>query len=164
MPYLSGEQALFDQFHLDEPWDSPHNRTLLPKMPKTFGTPAEAAGTVPVGTKTYFRGFAAPGAMMEKSAPRPGKPRGPNIPEVKDGLEKTIFCVEAGEAVEWTKPDDLTWTPGQALPALGGHRAKSDVFLALFLDRKVRPLKKSIAPEKMKAAVTYAGNDEFKFE
>jgi hypothetical protein len=32
LPYL-GEQALYNQFKRDEPWDSPHNRKLLSKMP-----------------------------------------------------------------------------------------------------------------------------------
>src|SRR5262245_36590716 len=29
LPYI-GEQALYDEFHLDEPWDSEHNLALLP--------------------------------------------------------------------------------------------------------------------------------------
>ena len=29
LPYLD-EQKLFDEFHLNEPWDSPHNRALIP--------------------------------------------------------------------------------------------------------------------------------------
>ena len=35
LPYL-GEQALYDRFLLDEPWDSPHNIQLLPLMPEIF--------------------------------------------------------------------------------------------------------------------------------
>ena len=40
LPFLD-QQALYDQFHLDEPWDSPHNRTLIAKMPAIFRCPAE---------------------------------------------------------------------------------------------------------------------------
>ena len=39
LPYLE-EQALYDQFKLDEPWDSPHNRKLIEKMPKVFENPS----------------------------------------------------------------------------------------------------------------------------
>lgn len=42
LPYL-GEQALYRQFKRDEPWDSPHNRKLLSKMPAVFA---------PLGVKT----------------------------------------------------------------------------------------------------------------
>ncbi len=35
LPYL-GEFALYDEFHLDEPWDSPHNKKLIAKMPGNF--------------------------------------------------------------------------------------------------------------------------------
>ncbi len=38
LPYL-GEGNLYKQFHLDEPWDSPHNRTLIAKMPKILYRP-----------------------------------------------------------------------------------------------------------------------------
>ena len=33
LPHL-GYQSLYDRFHLDEPWDSPHNRSLLAEMPR----------------------------------------------------------------------------------------------------------------------------------
>ena len=32
LPYIE-QQELYNQFHLDEPWDSEHNRTLIAKMP-----------------------------------------------------------------------------------------------------------------------------------
>ena len=35
LPYIE-QNALYEQFHLDEPWDSPHNLALLPKMPGTY--------------------------------------------------------------------------------------------------------------------------------
>src|SRR5262245_6014980 len=38
LPYLE-EEALYHQFRLDEPWDSPHNLALLPWMPKVYGVP-----------------------------------------------------------------------------------------------------------------------------
>ena len=35
LPYIDQED-LYKQFHLDEPWDSPHNRSLIEKMPGTY--------------------------------------------------------------------------------------------------------------------------------
>ena len=31
-----GQKALYDKFHLDEPWDSEHNLTLLDQMPDVY--------------------------------------------------------------------------------------------------------------------------------
>jgi RNA polymerase sigma factor (sigma-70 family) len=38
LPFL-GEDALYNQFKHDEPWDSPHNRKLLSKMPVVYAPP-----------------------------------------------------------------------------------------------------------------------------
>ena len=38
LPYLE-QDALYKEFHLDEPWDSPHNRTLIERMPPTYRCP-----------------------------------------------------------------------------------------------------------------------------
>ena len=35
LPYL-GQQDLYKRFHLDEPWDSPHNRQLIPLIPDVY--------------------------------------------------------------------------------------------------------------------------------
>ena len=36
---LPRENRLFEEFHQDEPWDSPHNIKLLPQMPKIYFDP-----------------------------------------------------------------------------------------------------------------------------
>jgi hypothetical protein len=38
LPFL-GENDLYKQFHRDEPWNSPHNKQLLSKMPAVFAPP-----------------------------------------------------------------------------------------------------------------------------
>ena len=50
LPFLSQHQ-LFKQFKLDEPWDSPHNKTLIAKMPQVFNSP----GTKNDGKTTLHR-------------------------------------------------------------------------------------------------------------
>ena len=39
LPQL-GYQSLYDAFHLDEPWDSPHNLALAAQMPEVFRCPS----------------------------------------------------------------------------------------------------------------------------
>ena len=38
LPYID-QQALYDKFKLDEPWDSPHNKALLKEMPAIYRCP-----------------------------------------------------------------------------------------------------------------------------
>ena len=41
LPYLEQEE-LYAQFHLDEPWDGPHNRALIGSMPSVLACPGQA--------------------------------------------------------------------------------------------------------------------------
>ncbi|AMV36242.1 sigma-70 family RNA polymerase sigma factor [Planctomyces sp. SH-PL62] len=60
LPFL-GEEALYREFHLDEPWDGPHNRSLIARMPAVYRTP-----DIPTQAgRTRFRGFSIPGAMFD---------------------------------------------------------------------------------------------------
>ncbi len=57
LPYL-GENELYNQFKRDEPWDSPHNRQLLSKMPAVFAPPgAKTQRTY----STYYQVFVSAG-------------------------------------------------------------------------------------------------------
>src|SRR5262249_7367750 len=70
LPYL-GEQALYNQFRLDEPWDGPNNKRLLDQMRGLSATPAERRASVPKENKPYYGGFSTAGAVF---GPRPGQP------------------------------------------------------------------------------------------
>jgi hypothetical protein len=123
LPYL-GEEKLFQQFKLDEPWDGPHNRKLIGKMPKVFrGADAE-------GPTTCYQAFVGPGAAFE------GK-TGLRRTDFKDDPARTILIAEATVAVPWTKPEDLVYTPKGALLNCG-HYGRMQ---AAFLDGKVRVVK-----------------------
>src|SRR5262249_2456674 len=60
LPYLE-QNALYKEFHLNEPWDSEHNKKLIARMPKIFAgedaTLAAAGKTAylaPLGEQTMF--------------------------------------------------------------------------------------------------------------
>src|SRR5437016_5495874 len=63
LPYL-GQQDLYEQFHLDEPWDSPHNLQLLPKMPVLYAPPSGKTWKVPA-YHTVCQVFVGKGAAFE---------------------------------------------------------------------------------------------------
>jgi len=154
LPYLE-QKALYDQFHLDEPWDSQHNKSLIEKMPSVYASPSHpqlsAAG------KSALLGPTAKGTFFE------GK-EGRAIPEIIDGTSKTVMVVEAdaNRAVVWTKPDDLEVDLEQPLKDLAG--AQGDSFLAAFADGSVQTISNAIDPQKMKALFTYGGREVFTVE
>ncbi len=109
LPYLD-ENELYQSFKLDEPWDSPHNKPLLERMPYLYAAapqpPSQAQGSL-----TPFRVFIGQGTPFEGG-------RGPRLADITDGLDQTILVVEADESVPWTKPDELPYAPDKPLPAL----------------------------------------------
>jgi hypothetical protein len=112
LPYLE-QQDLYKQFKLDEPWDSPNNLPLLEKMPRTYAPPRYKEHLVPPN-HTICHVFVGPGTSFE---------RGPAIrlqDGFPDGTSNTLFIVEAGEPVPWTKPEDLVYDPNGPLPQLKG--------------------------------------------
>jgi hypothetical protein len=140
LPYLE-EDALFREFKLDEPWDSKTNKPLLAKMPKVFA---------PVRVKakaghTFYQGFEGNDTLFDPENRKQG------IAGIPDGTSNTVAVVEAGTAVEWTRPVDLKFDKNKDLPKLGGH-FDGDFNIAL-CDGSVMRAKKTFDAATMKLAV-----------
>jgi RNA polymerase sigma factor (sigma-70 family) len=118
LPYLD-QQALYQDFHLDEPWDSPHNKQLIARMPDVFTTPDAPAGD----GLTRIRVFEGPNTMFDGN-------EGMKIAGMLDGTSNTVALVAAREAVPWTRPGDLPYEPGKPLPALD-DRDSSGVLIGM---------------------------------
>jgi hypothetical protein len=143
LPYLE-EGELYKQFHLDEAWDSEHNKKLLVRMPKVYGSPADP-NSFQTG-KTHYVGFVGKGAAFE------GK-QGLRFPaDFPDGTSNTILAVEASKSVPWTSPEDLPFDPARPVPSIGGLHEGG--FLAALCDGSVRFIKKSISETTLKYAIT----------
>ncbi|WP_397569463.1 DUF1559 domain-containing protein [Schlesneria sp. T3-172] len=149
LPYLD-EQELYDQFHHDEPWDSEHNKTLISRMPSTYGSPNDSDLTQQ--GKTRYLIVTGEGTMF-------GGETGPALTDVKDGLGKTIMAVEAqsDQAVVWTSPEDLELDFDDLLKGLA--KARSGGFQALFGDGSVRFISENIDRQTMKALFTASGGE-----
>jgi hypothetical protein len=52
------EVDLYEKFHLDEPWDSDHNKTLIAKMPNVFRSPAVTEPGHTSGPRLHGQGHA----------------------------------------------------------------------------------------------------------
>jgi Protein of unknown function (DUF1559) len=151
LPYL-GEDALYKQFKLDEPWDSENNKKLIAKMPAVYASP-EARKLAGEG-KTFYRGFSAPRGIFEKPPPGGGGPPPKvNIASVVDGTSNTILVIDAGEAVEWTKPDDLDFSPGRPRLALGGAYPNFPVIMVLMADGTVKQMNRTVPDETLRLLI-----------
>ena len=139
------EDALFRQFHLDEPWDSPHNLEAAKTIPFAFQSPDD-----PSDGKTRIMLFTGKGAAFDG-----GKKI--RMMDIRDATSNTILCVEAGpdKAVPWTKPEDLPFDPENPLAALGAVPPQG--FLAAFFDGSVRQLK--VDNKTLKALITPDGGE-----
>ena len=114
LPYL-GQAQLYEQFHLDEPWDSTHNKTLVAKMPQVFACPSSQ---LQPGMTTYL-GVAGPKSIFTGDKPV-------KIQEIIDGTSLTVMIVDASasKAVTWTKPDDLKYDKANPIAGIVGNHAK----------------------------------------
>ncbi len=152
LPYIEAGY-LYDQFHLNEPWDSPHNMKLLPEMPQVYKLPGHAA---PQLGYTYFRVFVSKdrnqnGHHAAFDPPQPGS-IGPRLPgDFVDGESDTILVAEASEAVPWTKPDELIYDPNGPLPALGGHFKNG--FLVGLADGSIRHVSNNVSQRTLRNAI-----------
>jgi hypothetical protein len=145
LPYLEAK-SLYQQFKLNEPWDSPHNMALLDKMPAVFAAPESDPSDV-----TYYQVFVGPGAAFEGS-------QGLKRTDFADGLDQTILVIEAGEPVPWTQPYDLAYTPNQRLPKVGGLRSSS--IIMAFADTSVRTLPREVSEATLRALITRKAGDK----
>jgi len=142
------EQYLYEEFHLDEPWDSPHNRELIAKMPQIYRNPSSPAEP----GKSDYLAVSGEGTMFEGT-------EGRRVAEVRDGSSNTIMVVEVNpdEAVIWTKPEDWQLDPDEP-PAGLGH-AHPAGFIAGFADGSVRTIPADVDPEVFQALCTIAGGE-----
>jgi Protein of unknown function (DUF1559) len=140
---------LYKQFKLDEPWDSEHNRKLIPLIPKTLRSPRQAATLK--DRSTYLAPLGR-GLMWDE-------PKGLQIKQVLDGTSNTIALVEAEDdrAVIWSKPEDITIDARNPATGLLGHYVEG--FQAAMADGSVRFIKKSIEPATLWALFTRAGGE-----
>jgi hypothetical protein len=96
LPYL-GEEALYAEYHFDEPWNGPNNQKLAARMPAVYRCPSDTSATA---DQTSYQavlgaGFVFDGAKTVK------------LDDIQDGADKTILFVEAhGAAVSWLEPRD----------------------------------------------------------
>ena len=114
LPYLAGQGLLYERFHLDEPWDSPHNE----------GTCQEDAACL-CAQERPSRWQDDVSVQFEATKRSSSGKQGIRLNQITDGLSSTIMLVEVNEAkaVDWTKPEDYAYdekAPAAGLETRGG--------------------------------------------
>jgi hypothetical protein len=149
LPHLD-EDKRYKEFHLDEPWDSEHNRRLIDRMPEVLRSPNSSAAS---GRTTYLAPV-MPGAIF-------GGSEGMPIKQITDGTSQTILLVEADDdhAVVWTKPEDIEIdldNPSKGL-LVGSQQALFSLFADGSAHRWTTPAE--LAPAQLKVRITASGGE-----
>ncbi|MCA9175247.1 MAG: DUF1559 domain-containing protein [Planctomycetales bacterium] len=157
LPFIE-ENALFEQFHLDEPWDSEHNKKLIPMMPRVYAT---ASVPLQPGHTTYLAIDAMDAALQGPRDGENGKthPRASRIADITDGTSNTVLTVEAnaGSAVIWTKPDDYKYQDANPMAGLRG--VYPGIMLMGLCDGSVRAVADVVDKSVIKALFTRNGGE-----
>ncbi len=151
LPFIE-QKDLYNEFHLDEAWDSPHNIRLLDRMPQVFKPaipigltetvkPFHTTYVAPIGDKTVF-----------------GQEKKVDFQHVTDGSSNTIIFVELKpeHAIPWTSPEEYRFDP--ANPAAKLRSVDGRVSTAL-LDGSVRTVLEKEPPSVWNALFSRNGGE-----
>ena len=149
LPFLE-QPGLYERFHRDEPWDSPHNKSLL-KEYSLFHCPADGG---PLEMTSYVAIVGEHGILQ--------RDRPTTIEECTDGLGNTIMLVEcSGSGIAWSEPRDLEFDtlPMQInAPHQCGIRSNHNCGVnVVFGDTHIVYLADGIAPDVLRAMLTRDG-------
>jgi prepilin-type processing-associated H-X9-DG protein len=148
LPFLEEKHDLYDKFHLDEPWDSPHNRSLIDEMPSGYYCPGQ---TDWARNLTIYQVLDGPGVFLDGKRPT-------RISEISDGLAQTIAVVEGRVAVPWTSPQDVSFRPDE--PFRPWEATHPGGFNATFVDGSLRFQKCTMPESELKAYATRSGGEK----
>jgi hypothetical protein len=146
LPFL-GYDGLYRKFIRHEPWDSPHNRELLPDMPPVYQSPGlEDFHTNYLMLTGPTTAMEDPVAFVELTA-------------FVDGLDRTLLVLEADEqlSVPWTQPTEYLVVREE--PRAGLFDLRGDGFFALLADGNVRRVLPTIEDAQLRAFYSCAGRE-----
>lgn len=135
LPYIE-QVALYNEFHLDEAWDSPHNIRLLERMPQIF-KPVISIGSKET-VKPYHTTYVAP--IGDRTVL--GQDKKVDFQHITDGTSNTVIFVELKpeHAIPWTSPEEYKFDP--ANPAAKLRSVNGRVSTAL-MDGSVKTIRDS---------------------
>ncbi len=104
LPYL-GEEELFNQYDMNQSWDSPTNQALTQQVPEVFRPPGETV----LGIEAGYSLIIGPGTLFPPALPRGLRSLGPR--DVIDDPGQTLLVVQSlplpNTWTSWIQPSDL---------------------------------------------------------
>lgn len=95
LPYIE-QYRIAEEFHYDEPWDSPHNLSLLSDLDIFQSHDATVRG------ETQFLAVVSDDTLWNPD-------RDISVDDVTDGLDRTLLLVEVpSQGIHWSEPRDLS--------------------------------------------------------
>jgi Protein of unknown function (DUF1559) len=94
LPYF-GHGELYEKFHLDEPWDSPHNARLIEFMPEIYGDPSLTGQNEAALRRTRYVAINPENLSCDC-----------RNPDFQKNPSPIVTIVGEREAVIWTRPDN----------------------------------------------------------
>ncbi len=149
LPVL-GHESLYRQFHLDEPWDSPHNIKLLDQMPDEYRSPKDRSDS----TNTYYRVFHCTDDTNAADQAVFIADQRISLAGLGRGASNTILVVEAAGSVPWTKPDELPFPVTGSIESLLGGISGDTYNVALADGHVVTYRKGKVNESALKASLT----------
>jgi hypothetical protein len=156
LPFI-GFQELYQEFKLDESWDSPHNIKLLPKMPAIYLPTADMNQTVEL--KPYHTTYVAP--IGKRTVFGQSEPM--QFRNITDGTSNTIAFVELERehAIAWTSPEEYPFDEANPTAKLRNYNGQT--VIAMF-DGSVTSLKLDMPKETWLALFSRNGGEVVNLE
>jgi hypothetical protein len=112
LPYIE-QDTLYRQFHLDQPWDSPHNKSLLVKGAKLFRCPEDEKACGDGEATTNYLAVFGEHAFLKRDRPV-------LLTESPSMADSVCLIEKKNSGIPWTAPedfclDDLERTPAETV-------------------------------------------------
>jgi hypothetical protein len=151
LPFL-GERAMYEQYHFDEPWDSPANSAVTSGNLSVFACPSNPNG--PKAGHTHYVAVVGLNAAFQPN-------KGVAVKDMRDGPSRTIMVVEAkNSGIHWAEPRDFSISSPATPGDTGMSSWHTDVFAALFGDGSVMFLSGGMSPADLEGLSTIGGGED----
>ena len=145
LPFI-GERKLYNEYRMNEAWDSPHNAKVTERIPEFFKHP----NADPESLETNYFAVVGDGAVFDGDD-------GTKLSQVGDGTSRTVLLVEGKKKTHWAKPEDIPFDPKQLRGALGGFSENGTC--VLFCDCHVQFLSNNVTAEDWYKLITINGRE-----
>lgn len=145
---MLGHRSLQDEFHLDEPWDSPHNAKLLARMPDVYRAVDEPDDCA----MTRYVVLDGHGSLFEGG-------RFHSLDDVSDPISETMMLamLPKEREIPWTRPEDVVVDPAEPLKSF--QPLGENGFYFMTVEGALLRFRPDATPAQFLALLSYRGGE-----